>query len=85
MTQYFFRFKFDGMELEEVNSDLANDRAALAEAIRTCGEIMRDEAATILPGQECWIEVGEAETEPLFRVRLIVESGKALGAVGGNQ
>ena len=75
MPQYFFRIshgRYSGASVQAM--EFENHEAAWSEMRRICADLLSGVARSLKPDGEWRMELLDAASKPVFRVRLIAES-----------
>lgn len=73
MPRYFFHLRHQRDISDSDGIDLPGFEAAWAEAVRTCGEMLRDFEGSLAPGRPFELTVTDGDGAELARLRISVE------------
>lgn len=73
MPRYFFHLRHQHESSDSDGIDLPDFEAAWAEAVRTCGEMLRDFEGSLGPERPFELTVSDGERKVLGRLRISVE------------
>jgi hypothetical protein len=73
MARYFFNIHDEGSDPDKEGEELPNNEAAWHEATLITGELFKDFAGKLRPGQEWSIEVTDERRNPLYFIRVSAE------------
>ncbi len=80
MQRYFFHLHDGRTTLDAEGVELPNLRAARGEAVRACGDLLRDVPAALLSGQHAWClwatDQPNDQGAGLFTVTLTMKGGR---------
>jgi hypothetical protein len=72
MPRFYFNVHDGKSGLDVIGTELPDWAAARVEAIRCMGEMMKDNAAHVVLGEDWWIEVTDSTGLILFQVALLM-------------
>ena len=73
MARYFFNIHDEGSDPDKEGEELPNNEAAWHEATLITGELFKDFAGKLRPGQEWSLEVTDERRNPLYFIRVSAE------------